>query len=105
MAKSITAMLVGIALGQGAIKSVDDLAETYVPGFNGSEYGRTPIRDLLHMSSGVEFGETKDGQRDLNRLWIDMVLGSGAHEGYYQQYSAVQPADCAARCAIFLREH
>jgi hypothetical protein len=68
MAKSITAMLVGIALGQGAIKSVDDLAETYVPGFNGSEYGRTPIRDLLHMSSGVEFGETKDSQRDLNEL-------------------------------------
>jgi CubicO group peptidase (beta-lactamase class C family) len=81
MAKSITAMLVGIALGQGAIKSVDDLAETYVPGFNGSEYGRTPIRDLLHMSSGVEFGETKDGQRDLNRLWIDMVLGSGPTKG------------------------
>ena len=81
MAKSITAMLVGIALGQGAIKSVDDLAETYVPGFNGSEYGRTPIRDLLHMSSGVEFGETKDGQRDLNRLWIDMVLGLGPTKG------------------------
>jgi CubicO group peptidase (beta-lactamase class C family) len=81
MAKSITAMLVGIALGQGAIKSVDDLAETYVPGFNGSEYGRTPIRDLLHMSSGVEFGETKDSQRDLNRLWIDMVLGLGPTKG------------------------
>jgi CubicO group peptidase (beta-lactamase class C family) len=81
MAKSITAMLVGIALGQSAIKSVDDLAETYVPGFNGSEYGRTPIRDLLHMSSGVEFGETKDSQRDLNRLWIDMVLGLGPTKG------------------------
>jgi CubicO group peptidase (beta-lactamase class C family) len=44
MAKSITAMLVGIAIGQGAIKSVDDLAETYVPEFKGSEYGKTPIR-------------------------------------------------------------
>jgi CubicO group peptidase (beta-lactamase class C family) len=31
MAKSITAMLVGIAIGQGAINSVDDLAEKYVP--------------------------------------------------------------------------
>jgi hypothetical protein len=60
-------------LGEGAIKSVEDLAEKYVPGFKGSEYGKTPIRDLLHMSSGVEFGETKNGQRDLNRLWIDMV--------------------------------
>src|SRR5215471_5211129 len=81
MAKSITAMLVGVAIGQGAIKSVDDPAETYVPGFKGSEYGKTSIRDLLHMSSGVEFGETRDGQRDLNRLWIDMVWGSGTAKG------------------------
>jgi CubicO group peptidase (beta-lactamase class C family) len=81
MAKSITAMLVGIAIGQGAIQSVDDPAQKYVPGFEGTEYGKTPIRDLLHMSSGVEFGETKDGQRDLNRLWIDMVLGLGPTKG------------------------
>jgi len=81
IAKSITAMLVDIAMGQGAIDSVEDLAEKYVPGFKGSEYGKTPIRDLLHMSSGVEFGETKDGQRDLNRLWIDMVLGLGQTKG------------------------
>jgi CubicO group peptidase (beta-lactamase class C family) len=81
MAKSITAMLIGIAIGEGVIKSVDDTAETYVPGFKDTEYGKTPIRDLLHMSSGVEFGETKDGQRDLDRLWIDMVLGLGSTKG------------------------
>ena len=50
MAKSITAMLVGIAIGHGAIKSVGDSAEKYVPEFKGSEYGKTSIRDLLHMS-------------------------------------------------------
>jgi CubicO group peptidase (beta-lactamase class C family) len=49
--------------------------------FKSSEYGATSIRDLLHMSSGVEFGETKDGQRDLNGLWIDMVLGLGPTKG------------------------
>jgi CubicO group peptidase (beta-lactamase class C family) len=75
MTKSITAMLVGIAISEGAIKSVDDTPETYVPGFKGSEYGRTPIRDLLHMSSGVAFWETQDDNRDLNRLWNDMVIG------------------------------
>jgi hypothetical protein len=81
MAKSVTAMLIGIAIGEGAIKSVDDTAQTYVPGFKDTEYGKTPIRDLLNMSSGVEFGETKDGQRDLNRLWIDMVWGLGPTKG------------------------
>src|SRR5438105_5067880 len=81
MAKSITGMLIGVAIADGAIKSVNDTAETYVAGLKGTEYGATPIRDLLHMSSGVDFGETKDGQRDLNRLWIDMVLGKGPTHG------------------------
>src|SRR3984957_1335867 len=36
--------------------------------------GKTPIRDLLHMSSGVDFGETRDGGRDLNRLWNGMGI-------------------------------
>jgi len=74
MVKSITGLLLGIAVSEGAIKSVDDVAEAYVPGFNGSEYGRTPIRDLLHMSSGVDFGEGRDGGRDLNRLWRDLGI-------------------------------
>jgi CubicO group peptidase (beta-lactamase class C family) len=77
MVKTITGMLIGIAVSEGAIKSVDDATETYVPGFRGTEYGKTPIRDLLHMASGVEFGEAEDDGRDLDRLWIDMVRGSG----------------------------
>ena len=75
MVKSITGLLVGIAVSEGAIGSVDDPPEKYVDGFKGSEYGRTPIRDLLHMSSGVDFGEERDGGRDLSRLWADMVAG------------------------------
>jgi CubicO group peptidase (beta-lactamase class C family) len=74
MVKSITGLLIGIAIAEGAIKSIDDVPEMYVPGFRGSEYGKTPIRDLLHMSSGVEFGEGRDGGRDLNRLWNGMGI-------------------------------
>jgi CubicO group peptidase (beta-lactamase class C family) len=77
MVKSITGLLVGIAISDGAIRSVDDSPEKYVPGFKGSEYGRTPIRDLLHMASGVAFGEEEEQGRDLNRLWRDVVSGSG----------------------------
>jgi CubicO group peptidase (beta-lactamase class C family) len=73
MVKSIMGILIGIAVSEGAIKSVDDTAETYVPGLKGTEYGRTPIRDLLHMSSGVEFREEADGAHDLKLLWKDMV--------------------------------
>jgi CubicO group peptidase (beta-lactamase class C family) len=76
MVKSIMGILIGVAIAEGAIKSVDDTPDMYVPGFKRSEYGRTPIRDLLHMSSGVDFGEERDGGRDLNRLWSDMIAGS-----------------------------
>jgi CubicO group peptidase (beta-lactamase class C family) len=78
MVKSITGFLIGMAIGDGAIKSVDDTAETYVPGLKGTEYGATPLRALLHMSSGVDFGEERDQGRDLDRLWIDIVRGTGS---------------------------
>src|SRR5262249_11819710 len=63
MAKSVTGLLVGLAVADGSIRSVDDLAQSYVPELEGSEYGRTPLRDLLHMSSGVEFGEEAENNR------------------------------------------
>jgi CubicO group peptidase (beta-lactamase class C family) len=50
MAKTVTAMLIGIALAEGRIRSVDDHAATYVPELGGTEYGRTSLRHLLQMS-------------------------------------------------------
>jgi hypothetical protein len=61
MTKSITGLLVGLALADGVLKSVDDAAEKYVAGLKESEYGRTPLRALLQMSSGIDFGEERDG--------------------------------------------
>src|SRR5260370_28361048 len=52
MVKSITGMLIGISISEGAIKSVDDTPDTHVPAFKGTEYARTPIRGRLHFSSG-----------------------------------------------------
>jgi CubicO group peptidase (beta-lactamase class C family) len=57
MAKTMTAMLVGIAIEEGRIGSVDDLAAAYVPELASTEYGRTSLRHLLQMSSGVRFSE------------------------------------------------
>jgi CubicO group peptidase (beta-lactamase class C family) len=60
MAKTIVAMLVGIAVQDGAIHSIDQPAAVYVPELTGTEYGKTPIRALLHMASGVAFREEYD---------------------------------------------
>ena len=69
MAKSVVALLIGIALKEGAIRSVDDLAETYVPGLKDTEYGRTPIKALLLMASGVAFSEDYASRSsDINKL-------------------------------------
>jgi CubicO group peptidase (beta-lactamase class C family) len=68
MAKTITAMLVGIALAEGRIRAVDDPAERYVPGLAGTEYGRTSLRHLLQMSSGVKFVEKYTGDDDVTEL-------------------------------------
>ena len=72
MAKTITSMLIGIATADGLIKSIDDDVATYVTALAGTEYGKTPIRALLHMSSGVDFKETYDGQDDIARLGRDL---------------------------------
>jgi CubicO group peptidase (beta-lactamase class C family) len=79
MAKTVTAMLVGIAIAEGRIRSVDDLAAAYVPELHGTEYGRTSLRHLLQMSSGVHFVEQYTGGDDVWRLMYDtfMLFGAG----------------------------
>ena len=68
MAKTVTAMLVGTALAEGRIHSVDDPAAAYVPALAGTEYGRTSLRHLLQMSSGVRFVEEYSGRDDVSLL-------------------------------------
>src|SRR5919201_1765433 len=82
MAKTVTSMLVGIAIAEGRIRSVDDLAAAYVPELAGTEYGRTSLRDLLQMSSGVRFLENYSGRDDVAQLARDtfLLLGAGGVE-------------------------
>ncbi|MXO65282.1 serine hydrolase domain-containing protein [Altericroceibacterium endophyticum] len=53
MAKSITSILVGAALEDGYIKSLDDTVETYVPELIGTAYEGATVEDLLEMKSGA----------------------------------------------------
>jgi CubicO group peptidase (beta-lactamase class C family) len=76
MAKTVTAMLIGIAVSEGKIKSIDDHVSAYVPGLAAVEYGKTSIRNLLQMSSGVDFTEVYDGKDDIAKLSRDLFAGS-----------------------------
>ena len=57
VAKSFTSTLVGAALQDGAIKSLDDKVSAYIPDLRGSAYDDVTIRQLMMMSSGVRWNE------------------------------------------------
>ena len=66
--KSMTAMLVGAAIADGAISSLDDPVTRYVPALAGCAYGEVTVRQLLTMSSGIAWIEDyTDKQSDVNR--------------------------------------
>ena len=58
MAKSIASTLIGAALVDGLISSLDDPVVRYVPALQGGAYEGVTIRQVLTMSSGVRWNET-----------------------------------------------
>jgi CubicO group peptidase (beta-lactamase class C family) len=94
IAKIVTAMLVGIAIAEGRIRSVDDPAAVYVSALAGTEYGRTPLRHLLQMSSGVRFDETYSGRDDLTRLLRETIdqVGPGGVDAVKPYNERVRPS-------------
>ena len=57
VAKSLTSTLVGAAVKDGFIKSLDDKVTMYIPGLKGSAYDDVTVRQLLTMTSGVKWNE------------------------------------------------
>lgn len=57
MAKSIISLLIGIALDEGSIKSVDQPIGDFLPEFKEGEKAKVTIRQLLEMSSGLSWDE------------------------------------------------
>ncbi len=75
VAKSFISALVGIAIDEGHIDSVNDPITKYVPELGKSAYNKVPIKDVLQMSSGVDFSEDyEDKNADINRLLEQLFL-------------------------------
>lgn len=69
VAKSFTSTLVGAAIQDGYIKSLEDKVSTYIPGLRGSAYDDVSVRQLLTMSSGVQWNEDyEDPNADVARF-------------------------------------
>ncbi|MDE1468276.1 serine hydrolase domain-containing protein [Aurantiacibacter sp. D1-12] len=69
VAKSYTSTLVGAAIADGYIDSLDDPVTRYIPDLAGSAYDGVTVRQLLTMSSGVRWNEDyHDPESDIARF-------------------------------------
>lgn len=57
VAKSLTSSLVGAAISDGYIKSINDKVTAYIPDLKGSAYDDVTVKQLLTMTSGVKWNE------------------------------------------------
>lgn len=58
--KSIIGLLIGSAIHEGRIRSVDDQVTEYLPELKGGGYDGATIRHVLQMRSGVDYEERYD---------------------------------------------
>lgn len=58
MAKSVTSILIGCAIDEGLIKSVDEPITNYIPELIKNGFDKVTIKHLLQMTSGIKFNES-----------------------------------------------
>ncbi len=96
IAKTVVALLTGIALKEGRIESLDDTAEKYAPDLAGTAYGAVSIRNLLRMSSGAKWSDrVVAGQpSDIGQLSADTFFrrGRGGSSALARVREAAAPA-------------
>lgn len=83
VAKSFVSCLVGIAVDERKIRSIDDPISDYVPVEPGSAYDGVPIRTVLHMSSGARWNEDyNDPKSDIHQISRAILGRGGGLDGF-----------------------
>lgn len=77
MAKSITSLLIGAALGEGKIRSIEEPVSNYLPEFKEGEKAKVRIVDLLTMSSGSDWDESYSNPFSVT---TEIYYGSNAYK-------------------------
>ena len=69
VSKSIVSLLAGVAIDEGYIGGVDDVADTYWPALRDTPFAGVTIRELLRMRAGTSYTEWKrSGTPDVDVL-------------------------------------
>jgi CubicO group peptidase (beta-lactamase class C family) len=83
-------VLLGIIVDEGLIASIDDPVVTYAPDLAESGYATATIRNVLNMSSGVQFNEDYfDFWSDINKMGRVLALGQSM-DGFAAGITATQ---------------
>lgn len=78
--KSVTSMLLGIALKDGDIKSLSDPLSKYIPELKGYDYGKVTVKQLLTMTSGIDWNEDyADTKSDVAQMYRQPCFDSESH--------------------------
>ncbi|MEZ5595223.1 MAG: serine hydrolase [Pseudomonadales bacterium] len=100
VAKSVVSALVGIALEEGAIRSIDDAIDQYATDLKGSAYDGVRIKDVLQMSSGVLFSENySDLASEIHRLGAAVGPGGSVDEFMVSLKRAHEPGTRCVYCS------
>ncbi len=74
VAKSVTSTLIGAAIKDGKIKSLDDPVTLYIPELKGSAYEGVTVRQLITMTSGVKWNEDyTDPSSDVAKVGLTVL--------------------------------
>ncbi|HUH31634.1 MAG TPA: serine hydrolase [Rhodanobacter sp.] len=80
VAKSFTSTLLGAAVREGYIHSLDDTLVTYIPQLRGSAYADVSVRQLLTMTSGVRWNEDyADPKSDVAQMYRSACSNGQPH--------------------------
>lgn len=87
LSKSITSILIGIALDEGKIGSVEDPVDQYIPGLKGTGYEGVSIRNILQMASGIKFSEEYgDPDSDINQVMFKAYVDFAHLEDWITEF-------------------
>ena len=93
LSKSVVSILVGAAVEEGAIKSVEDPVTKYLPYLSASGYRNVTVKNLLQMSAGVNYSEDyRDPKSGAALIGAALLTGNPSFKNYVQ---SIQPTNAA----------